>query len=223
MNDKITVKIKGLIEEMPSLIKNFDYSSYNHGPSLYFYERTNDEVKKNKNSLENLLSNDQFIELIYATLTSWGMDSRGAKMKAFDEFRKTILDNKQKFLELSKYRLEDISTKEMKDVENKLQNLFDNLHVMESKSELVANSKIMHFILPDLVMPMDRTNTLQFFYENSNIYNPKAKFLEVFEASWMIAKGMIAKEMNLKSYVSEKGLYRSIPKVIDGAIIAIKK
>ena len=85
---------------------------------------------------------------------------------------------------------------------------------MNSKGRLVSNSKIMHFILPHLVMPMDRKNTLMFFYNNTG--ESKNKFLEIFESSWYIAK-----RMNL-SYYLDDDWNRTIPKIIDNAIIAKK-
>lgn len=53
------------------------------------------------------------------------------------------------------------------------------MELMESGGRLVSNSKAMHLILPNLIMPMDSANILKFFY--GNVSESKDKFLEIFE------------------------------------------
>ena len=82
---------------------------------------------------------------------------------------------------------------------------------MKTEGRLVSNSKIMHFILPDLIMPMDRQNTLIFFFGHT--MDSKTKFLKVIDATWSISK-----QVDLNKFLDDEW-NRSIPKVIDNAII----
>jgi len=209
MNKKLKAKADFLIKEIPNLIEGFNKWGYRQGPELYFYKRVLSEVRKNK--LENLLKNEKFVELLYATLVSWDMNSRGAKMKYFDDFFRNILDNIENFLELSKFKLHLISDDELEEAKSKLKKLYSNLVLMKSNGRLVSNSKTMHFILPDLVMPMDKANTLKFFYGNTD--ESIKKFLEIFECFWYISKNI-----DLSKYL-DNGWNQTIPKVIDNAII----
>jgi hypothetical protein len=48
---------------------------------------------------DDLLS-DEYIELMYVILVAWGMNSRGAQLNAFDSFRATLLENKDRIQKL---------------------------------------------------------------------------------------------------------------------------
>lgn len=202
-------KISELVAEIPNLIRNF---SYRKGPDLYFYRKTM-ELRRRK-SLDELFrdESDRFTELIYATLAAWNMNSRGAKMKYFDQFKSSILANRERFAQLSSTRLEALSRARVGEVETRLGQIYSNMHVMESGGKIVSNSKVMHFILPDLVMPMDRQNTLNFFFGNTN--ESDNYFLRIFAQSYEIAK-----KIDLRQFLDEEWNL-SVPKVIDNAIIS---
>lgn len=206
MNIKLEAKIEYLIKNIHSLIKNF---SYRQGPDLYFYRRVT-ELRK-KYPLQKLFNNIYFIELLYATLTAWDMNARGAKMKYFDEFRENILKNRLVFEELESFKLSKISVEQYIQIKSKLEKLYEDLHVMKTGGKLVSNSKIMHFLLPDLIMPMDRQNTLRFFFGHTA--ESGQKFLDLVECSFRIAK-----RLDLSKLLDE-GWNRSVPKIIDNSII----
>ncbi|MCW3980851.1 MAG: hypothetical protein NWF11_05195 [Candidatus Bathyarchaeota archaeon] len=207
---KLDQQVRKLIEGIPELIARF---KYRQGPDLYFYQKTI-ELRRKK-PLVQLFEDeaDRYLELAYATLVSWDMNVRGAKMKYFTEFKSAILSNRKKIEYLESFVLDKLSTEELARVKMICANIYDNLAVMISGGRLVSNSKIMHFLLPDLVMPMDGRNTLNFFYGNTA--ESLNKFLMILECTYYIAK-----EIDLKQYIdSEWNL--SITKVIDNAIISL--
>lgn len=206
MNKKLKSKKECLIKNFPKLIEKFNNSKNNSdGPEYYFYKRVFEEVKKNKPP--DLFDKRYFIELLYAALLSWGMNTRRAKMKCFEDFRENILENKEYFLFLSKSKLGEIGEKEFE----QLGILYDNLFLMEGQGRLVSNSKMMHFLLPDLVVPMDGRYVLNFFFENTG--ESRKKFLEIIEFTQCIAN-----ETDLSQFLDKKW-NTSIPKIIDNAII----
>ena len=209
LNQNMEEKAGILVERIDELIQSF---RYREGPDLYFYRKT--ISLRRHQPLEELFQadDDRYIELIYATLVSWDMNSRRAKMKYFDEFRSTILDNEQGFLELSTDVLDALAAREFMHAKRRCGIIYSNLHAMKTSGRLVSNSKIMHFILPDLVMPMDGGNTLKFFYGNAAGY--KKRFLEILECSYNIAR-----EVDLRQFLDEEWNL-SITKVIDNAIIS---
>jgi len=202
-------KIIEFVAEIPKLINNF---SYRKGPDLYFYRKTM-ELRRRKD-LDELFEDksDRFIELIYATLVAWDMNSRGAKMKYFDQFKSSILANKERFTQLSSSRLEALSGATVGEAKMRLGQIYNYMHVMESGGKLVSNSKVMHFILPDLVMPMDRQNTLKFFFGNTN--ESEGYFLRIFGQSYEITR-----KIDLRQFLDGEWNL-SVPKVIDNAIIS---
>ena len=206
MDKQLEAKTKYLIENIPRLIKNF---SYRQGPDLYFYKRVTDLRKRHP--LKKLFNDSYFFELLYATLTAWDMNARGAKMKYFDEFKKNILKNQILFEELDNLKLSQVNNKQFLQAKKKIEELYEGLHLMKTEGKLVSNSKIMHFILPDLIMPMDRQNTLIFFFGNT--MESRAKFLKIIDSSWLISK-----QLDLSKFLDDEW-NRSIPKIIDNAII----
>lgn len=95
MNPKFEKKIGFLVEHIPELIQKLKWE---RDPGLYFYQRTL-ALRRGK-SLNELFEDrdDRYVELIYATLVSWNMNSRAAKMKYFDQFKSSILDSRNDFL-----------------------------------------------------------------------------------------------------------------------------
>lgn len=207
MNLKIEKKRKYLIKNIPRLIRQFNYRK---GPDLYFYKKVITQVRKG--SLKNLLKKNEFIELLYATLTAWDMNARGAKIKYFDEFRENLLKNKIYFEKLTNYQLNKISENDFLKIKEILKKIYNNLQLMKTKGRLVSNSKMMHYLLPDLVMPMDRQNTLNFFFGNTN--ESEKKFLDIIECTYYIVQ-----EIDLRRFLDNEW-NQSIPKIIDNAIIS---
>jgi len=214
IGEKLKKKVDCLKREIPDLITGFNNLGYG-GPSQYALDLYKHVIVNHKNrKVQALLKDEKFIKLLYDTLCNWGMNKRGAKMKPFDDFLKNIQSNSEKILKLSKFKLHEITKDEIWGIKSALKDLFLGLDLMESKGTFVSNSKVMHYVLPDLVMPMDRTYTLTFFYGNGyNINNPTKKFLDVFTCSWLIAK-----DIDLSKYLDDNW-NQTIPKVIDNAII----
>jgi hypothetical protein len=208
MSISLEKKIADFVGRIPELIRNFDYRK---GPELYFYKRSM-KARRSRHLSELLDEHDGYLELIYATLVAWNMNSRGAKMKYFDEFRSSILGNKERFLQLSSLRLETLPTGAFGEAKMLCGEIYDNMHLMMSEGRLVSNSKVMHFLLPDLVMPMDRQNTLNFFFGYTN--ESKNNFMKILTCSYEIAK-----RIDLSQFLDNEW-HQSIPKIIDNAIIS---
>lgn len=137
------------------------------GPSVYFYEQTIEQRRKAR-SLADLAQDKRFHESVYATLTSWGMHRMGetvaAKLTDFGIFSKTLqglITSVKDFAELS---ITEITEDDFGVVAKKLAPLAEVQGITASKAPLVANSKTLHFVLPNLVPPMDRTYTGRFFF-----------------------------------------------------------
>ena len=149
-------------------------------------------------------------------LIAFKMNSRGARLCELTDFKKSIKKHADTIQSLAKYKLEKVKSTD--DTFNEtIDSLFDKLHLTQTKSSLVTFSKAMHFLLPDLFMPIDRRYTLRFFYESTPI-NQKQCFLQVFEQCRQFAQ---EHSEILKAQVDKTSCWnRNIPKVIDNIIIA---
>lgn len=143
------------------------------GPSLYFHLKA---LEWRKNEKEYL--SERHIEYIYAMLTSWGMHrmgTRNAQLTDFDIFKDSILKNEALFKKMKKSGMPPNETEYEKEI-NKLESAFLDLKVTNSQVPIVANSKTLAHILPDLIPPIDRQYTLRFFtQDNSNFLREYTK------------------------------------------------
>ena len=184
--------------------------------SCYFHMKVISIIRASK--YEDLFDKTSFFEYIYATLATWGMDRLGGgpRLVKFDEFSNQIVNNKERFIELSKFKLNEIKDSEQEFIIKKLAILFDNLKIMLNEKKLVGVSKLIHHLLPDLVPPIDGKYTLSLFYGNNNYnsQNEKEKFLEIFKQFIIICK-----TLNLTKDDLIRNWDTSIPKLIDNAIV----
>jgi hypothetical protein len=137
------------------------------GPSVYFYEELV-KLVRSVTSLSDLASSDRLVELSYATLTSWGMHRMGervaTKLTEFSTFHTAVRGLIEPAVALSNRRITDLSDDDAAIVTEQLTDLVERPGISASGSPLVANAKMLHFLLPDLVPPIDRRYTGRFFY-----------------------------------------------------------
>ena len=158
-----------------------------------------------------------------------------ARLKNFCEFKNIIQndDNVNLLKKLSIYELNDLNNNAKKEIKPFLSALFRNLKIMKEGRLLIGTSKILHHLLPHLILPIDR-HTLNFFYEEEfkkelakiKIYQKMAAseeeqertFLEIFNGSYLINKKLDLRTIYLERKDKEN-FTTSIPKLIDNAII----
>lgn len=203
-------KIEHIVTTIQTRISEIN-ERYRSGPDLYFYKRIY-ELRNNSNSIDSFLRNNYNIEMLYATLVSWDMNSRGAKMKYFDEFKANILSSLKQLSELESLERSNYlnSSKSI----SVLRSAYDNLSLMKSGGKLVSNSKLLHFLFPKSYMPMDRQNTLDYFYGNTG--ESWNKYAEIIEVSFEI----MSMPEDWASYI-DNNWNVSPPKIIDNAIILL--
>jgi len=199
-------------------------SKTGRGHDLQNYLKVLKETKnEHPEHLEKILHDDDFLILLYKTLESWGMNQRGAKMKSKKEFVQAIKEVRELFINLA-YKIQNTKERnisEFEQLERKVKELYDHLDVMESRSKLLSNSKLMHFILPEFFMPIDHGNTIRFL----NVPDPWGEIeWKAFKMIHRWASEFAKKHKEqLKKLVEidEKtgGWNQTIPKVIDNLII----
>jgi hypothetical protein len=202
----------------------FDYVKKCNGdyrlvsPSLYLYKKIIEKHRK-YNELDKLLDDDEFLELIYITLDAWNMNQRGAKLTSFEEFRKSVLNTRSPLKKLYPYKLNLLPQNNLDTVVSRIEEIFYALKVMKSKSKIVGISKALHFLLPNLIMPIDRKYTLNTFYGNNkysqDIFREFKTFREVFTEFYQISKKLKLSEKDIDNF----NWNTSIPKLIDNALI----
>jgi len=190
---------------------------YRQGHDLQFYR---DIIAKHREvaDLNVLIASDDFLLRIKATLEKWDMNKRGAKLVDVSTMCASIRSYQERLVSLYRYRLEKLAEDDIEEVLEQLSKLFCGLKLMATKRRIVGVSKALHFLLPDLVMPIDSSYTMRAFY-GYNRYDDSAEkefktFTDIFLKSCRIARWL---ELS-KSDVSGLRWSCSVPKLIDNAI-----
>jgi hypothetical protein len=160
----------------------------------------------------------EYLKEVYLTLIAWGMNSRGAKLADENTFISTIQSYSDSIEKLRYLRIESLSNSELENSLSIIGKLFRCMElVAEGKPPLVTFSKTMHFLIPDLFTPIDRTYTMCFFFGSTTLNNKmyrvdtfKSLFREFYEYSH--------KNYGLRVYIGD-GWNGSIPKIMDNILI----
>jgi len=189
------------------------------GLSVYFHVKTVERFQNLGSSVSRAVKDERFSELLYATLVSWGMhDMRGARMPDFGTFCAGIAKLSPKIKTLSGYQITTLPKSDKQNILDSVWQLIKALPGSATKSSLVANSKLLHHLLPQLVPPIDRINTGLFFgYEDGASFQGKEEQIFDFIFPQMIS---IAKEnKDTLDHFTYEGFNSSPTKVIDNAIV----
>jgi len=195
---------------------------YRSGHDLSLYKDIIRKHEEYHNDLKALLNDGKIYPLIMKTLKAWNMDQRGAKLTTVDNFKQSIsLNNiKENLISLSKYKIFSISRRQIEtEITGLLENVFLNLKVMETKRRLVGVSKALHFLLPNLVMPIDNKYIMNFFNISADASRELDVFKNIFEETYNITKELCLTQND----VDGEKWNTSVPKLIDNAIIGFNR
>ena len=132
------------------------------GPCVYFHRACLEEGRR------QFLS-ERHIELLYATLTAWGMHRMGdaektkAKLTDWEVFYDSLSTQVKALQPFRRLTLMHLTEKEYSEAVSSLQLCYRKLRLSISGATIVANSKALYHLLPDLIPPIDRQYTIRFF------------------------------------------------------------
>ena len=209
------------IGEIIEAIKN-DLSGANLfgvGPKLLLYRQLLG-TRAEYPSVRQFLMSEAHLKLLYDTLEAWDMNVRGARMKSFAGFKASLM---RRIGELNHLEDSGQSNQFSTQFRRHLKTTYETLHVMLSKAKLVANAKILHFLFPDLLMPVDRQHVLCYLYGPSGYTIPNrpgsvSKYLEIIDFSFAV---MGAQE-DWTLYLDDQW-NTTVPKMIDNAMVVLAR
>ncbi|HEY5651562.1 MAG TPA: helix-turn-helix domain-containing protein [Acidimicrobiia bacterium] len=224
---RIAERTDRLIESMRQSLEVFASERPFTGPSLYFHYRTIELVRR-LGSMNNILAGSTVLEYLYATLTSWGMHRMGpggAKLTEFDRFADGIRSHETALTGLQRLRISDLTDHDIPQVADQIWELIRSLDASTSGSFLVAGSKTLHHLLPDLVPPIDRQYTGRFFFGTSGkqwAMGEETAFREMFP---QMVRATQEGTDAIQEYLRQPDGYMatSVTKVLDNAIVGYMK
>lgn len=160
------------------------------------------------------------LQNIYHTLVQWNMNTRRARLKGEKEFYEMVRANKSEIDKLKNYRLSDLcNDNNVGKIETIIQNLFENLDLTVN-SRFVTVSKTLHFLHPQLMIPMDRAYTANYFH---NYRMPDVPQKIEQQAKWNIAfhKKLCSIYMKHKDMIDNISIETKYPitKLLDNLLI----
>lgn len=164
------------------------------------------------------IASAEFIRRLRATIKQWGIGSRGSRLVPEPAFR-TALEQHADDIEALAHTTIDDPALPVDATVDALWRLIAALPIVDNKAKIVACTKTLHHLLPDLVVPMDGRWTRAFFeWPQVYLINRQQKtFAEAYRRFVEIARATAP-----ASYVGD-GWRTSRTKVLDNAVIGYCK
>ena len=215
-NDIVQRRMDLLIGAFPTFVefyeKNPPFTKYGQ---FEYHLKTIKQLRAAGSAI-NAIQKDIFLKSLYETLKAWGIGVRGSKLAPFSKFKETILDFQQQIKELDGIVIDKLGDN-VSTISRQLWRLIEGLDIVYNKAKVVACTKTLHHILPELVVPIDRQYTQAFFSWNGPEfqYEQIKCFREAFQYFVHIAKSV-----SPQKYVGD-GWNTSRTKIIDNAIVGL--
>lgn len=176
--------VDALVETFADAVRSFEASNAFPGPSLYFHERAIAR-RRVAGSIDELFEDGLFWEYVYAVLPAWGMHRMGAqaaKVGGFQDMADSFVRQREALAALFDQRLSEVEAGNRANLAEAIWDVIANLSVSTSRTQIVAGSKALHHVLPDLLPPIDRQYTFRFFTGQKNIAHigGRTAFMEWF-------------------------------------------
>jgi hypothetical protein len=212
--------VEKVISTFSDCIAYFERSEAFPGPSLYFHERAL-ERRVQHGDIHGLLEDERFFEYVYAVLPSWGMHRMGkqaAKVGPFDVMVDSFRSCEDEIQLLWSTIITDVPEHDVDAVASAVWRIIAKLEVSTSGTRIVAGSKALHHVLPNLVPPVDRQYTFRFFTGQMNTTTGEGRaFCEWFPYLCEIGRECRAE---IEEALSRRGFMATSPaKVVDNAIM----
>lgn len=128
----------------------------------YEWHRMTIEARLRCDSAGQALDDEAFPRLLYGTLQRWGIGRRASVLVPLPEFRQCLRDQAAPIAALDGARIDDPAL-DLPATGDRVWQIINDLGITPNRALIVAGTKTLHHILPDLVPPMDRAWTGAFF------------------------------------------------------------
>jgi hypothetical protein len=177
-------------------------------------------LRRQASSVRAAVEDGQFIASLRRTLQAWGIGRRASRLVPEDQFAAALRVALPTIEALEPFSID--GTDLPHDMAEQLWQLISSLGVVENKAKLVAGTKTLHHLLPDLVPPMDREWTGLFFQFHLPEWQDLIGQLRIFRVAYSQFVA-IARQVQPQQYVTNNGWRTSRTKILDNALIGFGK
>jgi hypothetical protein len=146
------------------------------------------------------------------------MGDTKAKLVDFPVMVSSFREQASTINELASLRICDLPPEQVPDVAVQIWSVLSRLSIGIGETKIVAGSKALHHLLPELVPPIDREYTIRFFYQHKTLSRgDQSTFAEIYPHFHRIA---VACRDQIETRIGRQmQMHTSITKVIDNAIV----
>jgi hypothetical protein len=163
--DRARGNVEALVANFADYAARFESSNTFSGPSVYFHHRAI-ERRRSHDSIDGLLADQQFLEYVYAVLPAWGMHRMGAQRAKVTEYSQLVSSLRAAapdLRELWPLDITELGPGSVPAVGEQAWRVIASIKASTSETQIVAGTKVLHHVLPDLIPPIDRQYTFRFF------------------------------------------------------------
>lgn len=211
-------RIEGLISSFEEWVTRYDEGVPFRRIGQYELHRATIDRRREVGTAAAALKDERLLALLHQTLNTWGIGKRASRLAPLPEFSSALQAHTEMISDLDGLAIEELG-QEAQAVGAQILTLVDNLGVVENKARLVAGSKTLHHLLPDLVPPMDRAWTGAFFRWPTAAWQDRQH--RIFHEGWS-AFARVAASVHPSRFVGD-GWRTSSTKILDNALIGYCK
>jgi hypothetical protein len=213
-SDVVRERVKGVIAEFDHCVDAYDRAVPFTRSGQYELHRRTIDRRRAIGSVAAAVRDDEFTELLHATLQRWGIGRRASRLVPLEQFRVRLIQTLPLLVELEGLSIEAVDL-DVDATTVSLDRLVRKLGVVENVALVVAGTKTLHHVFPDLVPPMDRAWTGAFFgWSPLDPQNNQTRILQQAFSSF----AQIARAVQPARLVGP-GWRTSTSKLLDNAVI----
>lgn len=180
----------------------------------YQFHRRTIDLRRELGSAEHAIEDDRFVDSLYETLQAWGNGRRRSNLVSSENFATALRTHLPKIVALDALSIED-PWLDVEGVASRISELIGELGVVNNSATIVPGTMTLHHILPDLVVPLNREWSGQFFqWRPHDVQNPTERtFTNTFTVLAHVGAQVTP------SRLLNEGWNSSSSKVLDNAVI----
>jgi hypothetical protein len=215
----IEARVGKLVSRFSDYVRVYDDRVPFTGEQLAAH-RQSVELRRRADGVRAALEDKEFQASLRRTLLAWGIGRRASRLVASDDFAAALRAVAPSLEALEPLMIDggDLPG----DVAGQLLGIIDSLGVVTNKAKLVAGTKTLHHLLPDLIPPMDRAWTGAFFQFHLPEWQDTAGQRRIFGIAYNHFAA-VAGHVHPSQYVTGPGWRTSSTKILDNALIGFCK
>jgi hypothetical protein len=217
--DVIEARVSKLVSRFGDYVQVYDDRVPFTGEQLGAHRRTV-ELRRRAGSVRAAVQDGEFVASLRQTLLAWGVGRRASRLISDSDFAAALRTAAPRLDELESLTIDDANLPAS--TAGQLWLVIESLGVVTNKAKLVAGTKTLHHLLPDLVPPMDRAWTGTFFRFHLPEWQDAASQQRIFGLAYNHFAA-IARLVHPGEYVTGAGWRTSRTKILDNALIGFCK